>query len=191
MREITWSVKGNLNVLLQSFSTTSIYRTGKVEHIVAYTAIFSNICTAHAQKRLFMNFQCKFRHYRSIPRPRFPIREQNFGDLAPFSVDYCILYCECPPYFWFVWPTDLESMPHASTPTSIILTKFEVDMLTFIVALTRPSHYRASVWWERRKRRYYLSAHWLHGDVLLSNSAFLIFAVLVVWFSHSRPYKMF
>ena len=28
MREITWSVKGNLNVLLQSFSTTSIYRTG-------------------------------------------------------------------------------------------------------------------------------------------------------------------
>ena len=24
------------------------------------------------------------------------------------------------------------------------------------------------------KRRYYLSAHWLHGDVLLSNSAFLI-----------------
>jgi len=38
MREITWSVKGALNVLLQSF-----------------TAIFSNICTAHAHKRLFMN----------------------------------------------------------------------------------------------------------------------------------------
>jgi len=28
MREITWSVKGGLNVLLQSFSSTSIYRTG-------------------------------------------------------------------------------------------------------------------------------------------------------------------
>ena len=41
------------------------------------------------------------------------------------------------------------------------------------------------------KRCYYLSAHWLHGDVLLSNSAFFIFAVLVVWCSHSRPYKMF
>jgi len=25
----------------------------------------------------------------------------------------------------FVWPTDLESIPHASTPTSIIRTKFE------------------------------------------------------------------
>ena len=25
----------------------------------AFTAIFSNICTAHAQKRLFMNFRCK------------------------------------------------------------------------------------------------------------------------------------
>ena len=31
-------------------------------------------------------------------------------------------------YFRFVWPTDLESIPHASTPTLIIPTKFEVDM---------------------------------------------------------------
>ena len=30
------------------------------------------------------------------------------------------------------------------------------------------------------KRRYYLSAHSLHGDVLLSNSAFLTFSVLHV-----------
>jgi len=72
--------------------------------------IFSNICTAHAQKRLFMNFRCKF-------RLRFPVRVQNFGDVATFSVDYCILYSECPPYFYFrfVWPTDLESIrvdPH-------------------------------------------------------------------------------
>jgi len=36
-----------------------------------------------------------------------------------------------------------------------------------------------------------LEFFWLNGDVLLSNSAFFIFAVLVVWFSHSRPYKMF
>jgi len=52
---------------------------------------------------------------------------QNFGDLATLSVDYCILYSECPPYFYlrFVWPTNLESIPHASTPTSIIRSKFE------------------------------------------------------------------
>jgi len=31
------------------------YWTSKVEHIAAFTAILSNICTAHAQKRLFMN----------------------------------------------------------------------------------------------------------------------------------------
>ena len=42
-------------------------------------AIFSNICTAHPQKRLFMNFRCRFRHRRSIRRPRFPVRVQNFG----------------------------------------------------------------------------------------------------------------
>jgi len=104
-----------------------LYWTSKVEHIVSFTAIFSNICTAHAQKRLFMNFRCKFRHRRSIGRPRFLVRVQNFGDLVTFSVDFCILYAECPPYFYFrfVWPTDLESIPHASTPTSIIPTKFE------------------------------------------------------------------
>ena len=58
------------------------YWTSKVEHILSFTAIFSNICIAHAQKRLFMNFRCKFRHRRSIRRHRFPVRVQNFGDLA-------------------------------------------------------------------------------------------------------------
>jgi len=106
------------------------YWTSKVAHIATFTAIFDNICTAHAQKRLIMNFRCKFRHRRSIPRPRFPIRVQNFGGSATFSVDFCILYSECPPYFYFrfVWTTDLESIPYASTPTLIIPTKFEVDM---------------------------------------------------------------
>jgi len=50
--------------------------------------------------------------------------------MATFSVDFCISYAECPPYFYFqfVWPTDPESISHALTPTSIIPTKFEVDM---------------------------------------------------------------
>jgi len=77
-----------------------------------------------------MNFRCKCRHLRWIRRPQFPIRVQNFGDLATFFVDFCILYTVYPTYFYFrfVWPTDLESIPHASTPTSIIPTKFEVGM---------------------------------------------------------------
>ena len=143
MREITWSVKGNLNVVVLD-DVDLPYWTSKFEHIVAFTAIFTNICTAHAQKRLFMNFRCKFRHHASIPRPRFLNRVHNFGDLVTFSVDYCILYSECLPYFYFrfVWPTDLESIPPASTPTSIIPTKFEVDMtihcrvITFLSADT-------------------------------------------------------
>jgi len=66
------------------------YWTSKVEHLVAFAAIVSNICIAHVQKRLFVHFRCKFRHRRSICRPRFPIRVQNFGDLATFYVDFCI-----------------------------------------------------------------------------------------------------
>ena len=102
----------------------------KVEYIVAFTAIFSSICTAHAQKRLFINFLCKFCHSHLIRPSRFPTRVQNFGDSATFSVDFLHFIFECPPYFYFrfVWPTDLESIPHASTPTLIIPTKFEVDM---------------------------------------------------------------
>jgi len=78
-----------------------------------------------------MNFRCKFRHRHSIRRLRFPVRVQNFGDLATFSVYFCILYAECPPYFdfRFVGPTGLYSIPHASTPTSIIPTRFEDDMI--------------------------------------------------------------
>ena len=77
-----------------------------------------------------MNFRCKFRHRRSIRRPRFPVRVQYFGDLATFSIHFCILYFECLLYFYFrfVLPTDLERIPQASTPTSIIPTMFEVGM---------------------------------------------------------------
>jgi len=117
MREITRSVKVGLKRLIAVILVDDDfpYWTSKVEHLVAFTAIFSNICTEHAQKRLFMNFRCKFRHRSLIRRPRFHIRVQNFSDLATFSVDFCILYAECPPYFYFrfVWPTELESIPHA------------------------------------------------------------------------------
>jgi len=65
---------------------------------------------------LFMNFRCKFRHRRSIRRPRFPIRVQNFGDLATFSADFCILYAECPLYCLTDWPRKYTTRvdPHAS-----------------------------------------------------------------------------
>ena len=62
------------------------YWTTKVEHILSFTAIFSNICTAHAQKRLSMNFRCKLRHRRSTRRPRFSVRVQNFGDWRGFPL---------------------------------------------------------------------------------------------------------
>ena len=132
MREITRSVKVAQKCLIAVVlvDVDLPYWTSKVEHLVAFPATISNICSAHAQKRLFMHFRCKFRQRRSIRRPRFPIRVQNFGDLTLFYVNFCIQYFDCPPYFYFrfVWPTDLEIIPHASTPTSIIPTKFQVDM---------------------------------------------------------------
>ena len=59
--------------------------------------------------------------------------ERNFADLKDVSIDFCILYAESEPYlhFRFVWSTDLESIPHASTLTTITSTKFEVDMTIY------------------------------------------------------------
>ena len=66
-----------------------------------------------------------------IRRPQFPVRVQNFGDLATFSIDFfAFFHAECPPFFYFrfVSPTDVESIPHPSNLKLIIPTKFEVDM---------------------------------------------------------------
>ena len=92
LREITRSVKIALKCLIAVVlvDVDLPYWTSNVEHLVAFAATVSNICTAHAQKRLFMYFRCKFRHRCSILQPLFPIRVQNFGDLATFYVNYCI-----------------------------------------------------------------------------------------------------
>ena len=84
MREITRSVKVALKCLIAVVivDVDLQYWTSQVEHLVAFAA------TAHAQRGLFMYFRCKFRHRHSIHRPRFPIRVQNIGDLATFSVDF-------------------------------------------------------------------------------------------------------
>jgi len=94
MLEITLSVKGATKCLIAVVlgDVDLQYWTSKVEHIVSFTAIFSNICTAHVLKRLFMNFRCKSRHRRSIRRPQVPVRVKNFGDLATFSVDFFAFY---------------------------------------------------------------------------------------------------
>jgi len=57
-------------------------------NLTAFRAIFSHIFTAHAKKRLFVNFRLKFWHHHSIPWPRFPYRARYFHDLRTFSVDW-------------------------------------------------------------------------------------------------------
>jgi len=56
----------------------------------AYSRIYGHF--QRAQKRLFMNFWCEFRHRRSIRRPRFPIGVQNLSQLATFSAVFFAFY---------------------------------------------------------------------------------------------------
>jgi len=62
MREITRSVKVALkdHIAAVVADVDLPYWTSIFEHIVAFTAIFCNISTVHAQKQLFGNFRCKF-----------------------------------------------------------------------------------------------------------------------------------
>ena len=97
-----------------------------------------------------MNFWCKIGQHRSMSQPRFPYRVLNFGDLAKFSIDFCILYAESPPYFYFrfVWPTDLESIPHTSTPRATIFAKFEINMTIhcWVIAFLRKLPWPLTFW---------------------------------------------
>jgi len=62
-----------------------------------------------------------------FPYPDFLLECKISSMWRRLSLIFFILYAEFPPYFYFrfVWPTDLVSIPHASTPKSIIPTKFE------------------------------------------------------------------
>jgi len=66
-----------------------------------------------------------------------------------------------------------------------------LNSLKHLVRTTVAESHKHKLKQQISKRRYYLAAHRRLVNVLLSNSAFLIFAVLVVRFSHSRPYEMF
>ena len=67
MREITRSVKVALKCLFAVILVdVDFVLDFKIDHLVTFAAIVSNICTVHAQKRLFMHFRCKFRHRRLI-----------------------------------------------------------------------------------------------------------------------------
>jgi len=59
MREITRSVKLALKCLIAVVlvDIDLPHWTSKVEHLVAFAAIVSNICTVQAQKRLFRNLR--------------------------------------------------------------------------------------------------------------------------------------
>ena len=94
MREITRSVKVALKCLIAVvFVDVDLpYWTSEVEHFVAFAAIVSNICTAHAQKRLFMHFRCKFRHTVRFADPDFLLEckisaiWRRFTLIFPFNI---------------------------------------------------------------------------------------------------------
>ena len=84
--------------------------------------------------------------------------------------------------------TSLQTDNHASTPPlSVLQAECPSCRPTNSVKALKATQLKQQI----SKRRYYLAAHRRVVNVLSSNSAFLIFAVLLVWSSHSRPYKMF
>jgi len=118
------------------------YWTSKVEHRVSFTAIYSNMCNAHAQKRLFINFRYKFIHHRSIRRPRFPVSVQNFGYLATFSFNFCVLYWMSAIFLLLVcltyWPRNIRR-PHVDNSHPL----FELRMYYLFIDLLVCVHWKS------------------------------------------------
>ena len=129
MREITWCVEGALNVLSQSFSSMSIYRTGlQMLSILSHLRPFSAAFVLRMRSNGYLwtsgiNLDTAVR----FADPDFLLECKMSAILRRFPLIFFILHAECPLYFYFrfVWSTDLGSIPHASTPTSIIPTKVE------------------------------------------------------------------
>jgi len=112
-------VEGTLNVLLHSFSSTSIFCIG-LQNLSIYSRLRPFSATFGLRTRrngylwtsgVTLDTAVRF------PNPDFLFECKISANLAKFTVDFCILYSERPPYFCFrfVWPTNLESTPHAST----------------------------------------------------------------------------
>ena len=91
------------------------YWTSKVEHIVSFTAIFSIICTAHAQKWLFMNFR------------------ENLDTAIQFADPDFLLECKISGiwrHFPLIFAFYMKNVRHISTSGLF-------DLLTWKVYLTR------------------------------------------------------
>jgi len=98
---------------------------------------FSHIC-GHFQQNFYSGcaetviceLAVKFLTPSFDSRPRFLYRVRSFDYLATISVDFFHFICWTSAIFLLsvCWPTDLESVRHASTPMEIISTKCEVDM---------------------------------------------------------------
>ena len=147
MREITWSVKDALNVPVHSFSTMSIclQRLITQSHWRPFSATYVlrvrindylwtsgvNLDTAVRTADPDLLLECKM----------FAIWWR-----FPLIFVFYMLNVRHIFYFRFVWPTDRESIPHASTLTSIIPTKFEVDMTIHCLVTLAFDHLTLNSW---------------------------------------------
>jgi len=86
------------------------YWTSKVEHLVAFAVIVSNILLRMRKNGKRFGelatysvdfFGILYDECHSITRPRFSYKVRNFGDLETFSIDFRILKAESSPYFCF------------------------------------------------------------------------------------------
>ena len=137
MRDITWSVNGALYILLQSFSATSIYRTGLQNW--AYSHIFGHfqqhVYCACAEKAIY-ELAVKFLTPSFDFPPGFLYRVRSFGDdFRRFFHFICWMFAI------FLLPVSLTYWSKKYTtriePTVIIPTKCEAHMTI---------HCRVRVW---------------------------------------------
>ena len=96
-----------------------------------------------------------------FPDPDFLIVCKILAIWWRFPLIFCVLCAKSPPCFCFrfVWPTDLESILHASTPTAIISTEFEVDRIIHCRVLAADTLRDLDLWHFDLEQLSYMAGH--------------------------------
>jgi len=132
MCEITWSVESALNVLLQSFSSMSICRIGLQKlSLYSHLRLFSATFVLRMRRNGYLwTSGVKWDTTVRFPDPGFLLecKISAIWRRYPLIIAFYMPNARYISTSGLVWPTDLDSVPHMSTPTLIIPTKFEVHM---------------------------------------------------------------
>jgi len=100
--------------------------------------------TSQNRKQPFLSLRLQFWQHRWIQRPRFPLKNRNFGNRKPFTAILTIFLCACAESALFVLPVrNLLSPSFSATSICYKWMEFFCDLTTFRIIFSHILNARA------------------------------------------------